>query len=826
MQNNWHNLPNCTTFCKPRYDDMARYDCSGNGTKVCRKNWYGSSCTRYCKATNGSLGHYTCTKDGHRICNNNWHNLPNCTTFCKPRYDDMARYDCSGNGTKVCRKNWYGSSCTRYCKATNGSLGHYTCTKDGHRICNNNWHNLPNCTTFCKPRYDDMARYDCSGNGTKVCRENWYGSSCTRYCKATNGSLGHYTCTKDGHRICNNNWHNLPNCTTFCKPRYDDMARYDCSGNGTKVCRENWYGSSCTRYCKATNGSLGHYTCTKDGHRICNNNWHNLPNCTTFCKPQDDSKGHYLCSRNGSMICMNNWYLPPVCNRHCIPKGNDREGHFNCSEAGEPVCHENWFSTDTGVCNLHCQAKRSAALGYYNCSQNGSRACLDNWYGLNCTIYCKESRTYTCNEQGGRICNKNYFGESCTIFCFPEDSAKGHYACNKTDGSRICMAHWTGKYCNLTRGTVSSSPLTSGAAEGNRSTPFSITDYTSSSTLEIDSQSTLSALSFGYSLVVLKSTVLSIISASQTTSLPSHQTTYKQSSIHAVTSSFETPGDYSTTKNFATKSSNYIPIANTKRFSVILTSHSSDSHLPSSRLSSLSSRSTIPTESLPDFKPSLYVSSHRLATSRLSETLASLPNHSTVKPSSSSKGHGVSSKIHSFLSSPVKGSAMGIPKETDSTTSPTSIKDFLAHSSRLQTSSTPATTVERRDSTLPFQRSTPSLDVPISSTMHNQSSQSYNGFVHSSRSWPSSSEASLVSESVAPSFTPPTSNRGSGSENLEWLMNSNEGRAILYGGGSTLLIIILVAMALVLYTRWAVPVRIAISILSCKIYFNIQWEPT
>lgn len=45
------------------------------------------------------------------------------------------------------------------------------------------------------------------------------------------------------------------------------------------------------------------------------------------------------------------------------------------------------------------------------------------------------------------VCEPDYFGPKCLDFCKGRDDSHGHYRCN-TDGTKDCLAGWTGVNCD------------------------------------------------------------------------------------------------------------------------------------------------------------------------------------------------------------------------------------------------------------------------------------------------------------------------------------------------------------------------------------------
>ncbi|KAK0063874.1 fibropellin-1, partial [Biomphalaria pfeifferi] len=47
-------------------------------------------------------------------------------------------------------------------------------------------------------------------------------------------------------------------------------------------------------------------------------------------------------------------------------------------------------------------------------------------------------------------CQDNFYSHNCSVFCEPQDSdSKGHYICDKRDGSKICRTDWKGPNCSV-----------------------------------------------------------------------------------------------------------------------------------------------------------------------------------------------------------------------------------------------------------------------------------------------------------------------------------------------------------------------------------------
>jgi len=61
-----------------------------------------------------------------------------------------------------------------------------------------------------------------------------------------------------------------------------------------------------------------------------------------------------------------------------------------------------------------------------------------------------------CQVAASAPCAEFYYGApNCSIFCRPSDSCLGHYSCS-SNGSRICLAGWTGSNCTVSVATQSS----------------------------------------------------------------------------------------------------------------------------------------------------------------------------------------------------------------------------------------------------------------------------------------------------------------------------------------------------------------------------------
>jgi Delta serrate ligand len=49
---------------------------------------------------------------------------------------------------------------------------------------------------------------------------------------------------------------------------------------------------------------------------------------------------------------------------------------------------------------------------------------------------------------GSTACAPNsYNPPTCNVSCLAQDTCQGHYTCNQTDGSKICLSGWGGSQC-------------------------------------------------------------------------------------------------------------------------------------------------------------------------------------------------------------------------------------------------------------------------------------------------------------------------------------------------------------------------------------------
>ena len=54
----------------------------------------------------------------------------------------------------------------------------------------------------------------------------------------------------------------------------------------------------------------------------------------------------------------------------------------------------------------------------------------------------------TINMQFRVDCATNFFGSDCSVFCVPQDDdVNGHFTCDPTDGSRVCLSDFYGPEC-------------------------------------------------------------------------------------------------------------------------------------------------------------------------------------------------------------------------------------------------------------------------------------------------------------------------------------------------------------------------------------------
>ncbi|RUS79891.1 hypothetical protein EGW08_012369 [Elysia chlorotica] len=46
-------------------------------------------------------------------------------------------------------------------------------------------------------------------------------------------------------------------------------------------------------------------------------------------------------------------------------------------------------------------------------------------------------------------CDRFFYTDTCDVNCVPSDDCLGHYTCDVTDGSKICLDGWAGEHCNI-----------------------------------------------------------------------------------------------------------------------------------------------------------------------------------------------------------------------------------------------------------------------------------------------------------------------------------------------------------------------------------------
>jgi len=220
------------------------------------------------------------------------------------------------------------------------------------------------------------------------CLPNYYGVNCDIFCSPRNDASGHYICNADGSRTCIPHYTRLPNCL---------------------MCEPNYFGNDCSVFCIPPTPSL---ICNSSGQLECMqspgfappNCTECLPdyygvNCETFCTPRNNTSGHYSCNPDdGSRICLPRYAGLPDC----------------------LSCETNYFGDS---CSVLCIPPTTR----HNCTASGELVCVRGFAPPNCTE-----------------CLPDYYGINCDTFCIPHNNASGHYTCNQTDGSRICLPRYAG----------------------------------------------------------------------------------------------------------------------------------------------------------------------------------------------------------------------------------------------------------------------------------------------------------------------------------------------------------------------------------------------
>ena len=76
--------------------------------------------------------------------------------------------------------------------------------------------------------------------------------------------------------------------------------------------------------------------------------------------------------------------------------------------------------------------------------------CAANFFSPDCTVFCVRQADdvnghFTCDPtDGSRVCLPDFYGPECLTFCLAaNDDTNGFFTCNPSDGSRICREGYT-----------------------------------------------------------------------------------------------------------------------------------------------------------------------------------------------------------------------------------------------------------------------------------------------------------------------------------------------------------------------------------------------
>ena len=75
--------------------------------------------------------------------------------------------------------------------------------------------------------------------------------------------------------------------------------------------------------------------------------------------------------------------------------------------------------------------------------------CSHNYYGPNCSVFCQEmdddtNGHFTCNRtDGSRVCLSGFYGPECRTFCQASNSEDGGYYTCDSNGSKVCRDGFT-----------------------------------------------------------------------------------------------------------------------------------------------------------------------------------------------------------------------------------------------------------------------------------------------------------------------------------------------------------------------------------------------
>ncbi|KAK0069574.1 protein jagged-1b [Biomphalaria pfeifferi] len=366
---------------------------------------------------------------------------------------------------KKCYGNYYGSNCLTYCKAADDCSGHYNCdTQTGRKVCLPGWTQESNCTRR-DPNSASDAGCGCQNggqcfNGTCCCPVEFTGSRCQEkalYCPANPCKNGGTCFEQDSEFWCV--------CPEMFTGEICETMRYP-----NKNCKENYYGPNCEQYCKASyqcGSTGGQYYCDElTGMKVCMFGW-----TGPQCDQRDPNANHAVpCPRS---TCRNggSCYNSTCC---CLPGFTGSLCHIEILECESNPCLNDAVCSDlingylctckNGFTGTNCELEQKNPIVKNNTDEYGDPCedvtCLN---GGNCLTIGKKDFFCMCSGERyvGTYCDKeiaprspnpycpmHYYGNNCTTKCIEENSEKGHYLCDPTNGQIICRCGWTGQRCD------------------------------------------------------------------------------------------------------------------------------------------------------------------------------------------------------------------------------------------------------------------------------------------------------------------------------------------------------------------------------------------
>eukprot|EP00112_Aurelia_sp_Birch-Aquarium-sp1_P026231 Seg918.4 transcript_id=Seg918.4/GoldUCD/mRNA.D3Y31 product="Neurogenic locus protein delta" protein_id=Seg918.4/GoldUCD/D3Y31 len=145
-------------------------------------------------------------------------------------------------------------------------------------------------------------------------------------------------------------------------------------------------------------------------------------------------------------------YYGTKCNIRCQQHDDDNNGHYTCSSTGSHICRSNWYSSPS--CKTYCKAQNDTINGHYECDNLGQKVCHLGWHGDSCKTYCMlsdndSSGHYNCSKDGRKVCHENWYGPKCSNYCKANnDTVGGYYDCTGK-GKKICAKNYYGINCTV-----------------------------------------------------------------------------------------------------------------------------------------------------------------------------------------------------------------------------------------------------------------------------------------------------------------------------------------------------------------------------------------